>query len=89
MKYIFKDNQVGVMESHKKTRAGIICLDATQTPKTMDITLTEGPQSGKTVLAIYEVDSDCLKLCVGDERPTSFSGAGKAALIELGRERPN
>jgi len=55
----------------------------------MDITLTEGPQSGKTVLAIYEVDSDCLKLCVGDERPTRFSGTEKAALVELTREGPN
>ena len=89
MKYIFKDNQVALMESNKKTGAGTIRLDATQTPKTMDITLTEGPQSGKKVLGIFEVEVDCLTLGVSEERPTSFSGAGKAALIELRRERPN
>jgi len=89
LKYIFKDNQVAAMvESHKKTRAGIICLGGTQTPKTLDITLTEGPQSGEKVLGIYEVEVDCLTLCVSDERPTSFSGAGKAVL-ELRRERPS
>jgi uncharacterized protein (TIGR03067 family) len=89
LRYIFEDDQVGLMESDNKTGGGTIRLDATQIPKVMDITLTEGPQSGKTVFGIYEVDWDSLRLCVADERPTSFSGAGKAALIELRREKRN
>ena len=32
-------------------------------PKTLDITGTEGPNKGKTILAIYELKGDTLKVC--------------------------
>jgi uncharacterized protein (TIGR03067 family) len=46
-----------------------------QTPKAIDITGTEGPNKGKTFLAIYELDGDKLKVCydlAGKERPKEF-----------------
>jgi uncharacterized protein (TIGR03067 family) len=41
----------------------------------MDITGTEGPNKGKTMLAIYELEGDSMKVCYdmsGKERPTEF-----------------
>ena len=41
----------------------------------MDITGTEGPNKGKTFLAVYELDGDTLRICYdlsGKSRPTEF-----------------
>jgi uncharacterized protein (TIGR03067 family) len=41
----------------------------------MDILGTEGPNKGKTFLAIYELTGDSLKICYdleGKTRPTEF-----------------
>jgi uncharacterized protein (TIGR03067 family) len=57
------------------TDRGTVKLDAGKKPKAMDITGTEGPNKGKTFLAIYEVTKDSLKVCYdlsGKERPTEF-----------------
>jgi uncharacterized protein (TIGR03067 family) len=45
-------------------------------PKAMDITGTEGPNQGKTFLAIYELKADTLRICYdlgGKMRPTEFT----------------
>jgi uncharacterized protein (TIGR03067 family) len=47
-------------------------------PKALDITGTEGPNKGKTILAIYERDGDRLKVCYdlsGKGRPSEFKSA--------------
>jgi len=54
-------------------------------PKSWDSTTTKGFGKGETVLAIYELDGDNLKICRSwgsKERPTEFAGKldGKAAL---------
>ena len=49
-------------------------LDAAKSPKQIDF---KQLKDGKTLLAIYELSEDDLKLCVaapGKERPTSFDG---------------
>ena len=54
---------------------GTIKIDATRKPSTMDIIGVEGPNKGKTFLAIYEVTGDTLKICydlAGKTRPTEF-----------------
>jgi uncharacterized protein (TIGR03067 family) len=38
-------------------------IDLTASPKTMDLTFTEGPQTGKTALGIYKVEGDTYRLC--------------------------
>ena len=61
---------------------GTVRLDAAAKPKTMDITGTDGPNKGKTLLAIYELDGDTLRVCydlAGKKRPTAF---------ETSKERP-
>src|SRR5215471_10913325 len=44
----------------KATDAGTLKHDAKAKPKTLDITGTEGPNNGKTILAIYEHNGDTL-----------------------------
>ena len=54
---------------------GTVKLDLTTKPKAMDITGTEGPNKGKTLLAIYELTGDTLRICydlAGKKRPTEF-----------------
>jgi uncharacterized protein (TIGR03067 family) len=54
---------------------GTIKADASVKPKTLDITSTEGPNKGKTILAIYELDGDNMRVCYdisGKARPTEF-----------------
>ena len=54
---------------------GTTKIDPAAKPKTMDITGTDGPNKGKTFLAIYELDGDTLRVCydlTGKGRPTKF-----------------
>src|SRR2546430_12590847 len=54
---------------------GTVKLEPTTKPKAMDITGTEGPNKGKTFLAIYDLTGDTLRICydlAGKKRPTEF-----------------
>jgi uncharacterized protein (TIGR03067 family) len=54
---------------------GTVKYDATKKPKELDVIGEEGPNKGKTFLAIYEHDGDALKVCYdleGKKRPTEF-----------------
>lgn len=54
---------------------GMTKIDPSKKPKTMDILGSEGPNKGKTFLAIYELDGDTLRVCydlTGKNRPTEF-----------------
>ncbi|HJZ53449.1 MAG TPA: TIGR03067 domain-containing protein, partial [Gemmataceae bacterium] len=59
-----------------KGEEGVYHLDPTKTPKTIDVTLL-GPIR-KTMLGIYALDGDTLKVCMAidpdrtDQRPTDF-----------------
>src|SRR5262249_33889467 len=59
----------------EQTDRGKVKLDPGKKPRAMDITGTEGPNKGKTMLAIYELTKDSLKICYdlsGQARPTKF-----------------
>jgi uncharacterized protein (TIGR03067 family) len=63
---------------------GTIKVDPTKKPKTIDITPTDGDNSGKTMLGIYEQDGDTQKTCYTQPdkpRPTKFSSEGGNTLI--------
>jgi len=88
LKYVFEGDKVTLWEGDKETGGGTFSMDPTREPKAIDVSLTEGPEKGKTALGIYEVEGDRLKMCLEEERPAELRGAGKAALVELKRERP-
>ena len=73
---------------------GVIRLDATKTPRTIDITDAE-PEPGKepsVVLGIYEVDGDTLKLCVSrpdmKRRPKEFKSSDTDTLYRVDKRQP-
>jgi uncharacterized protein (TIGR03067 family) len=54
---------------------GTVKLKPAAKPKELDITGTDGPNKGKTILAIYERDGDTLRVCYdlsGNSRPKKF-----------------
>jgi RNA polymerase sigma factor (sigma-70 family) len=81
------------IEPPGKTLAFTYRLDPAARPKTMDLTVTAGPddQKGKTRLCVYDIEGDALRLCLPFEtaakRPTELSAkeGNKAMLIELRR----
>ena len=74
IKLVLKDDTYTVTVGDKVDR-GTVKLDVSKSPKTLDITGTEGPNKGKTFTAIYELSGDTLKVCynlTGTERPSEF-----------------
>jgi uncharacterized protein (TIGR03067 family) len=87
-KHTVPDDQLALIQLHvylnghfKIERAGdtvvdgVIRIDPTKKPKTMNIEYTKGPDQGKTALAIYDIDGDTFRICratPGNERPTDF-----------------
>src|SRR5262249_60436894 len=62
MKLVLKDDKYTVTVG-KEVDQGTVKLMPSATPKAMDITGTEGPNKGKTFLAIYERKGDTLRIC--------------------------
>lgn len=63
---------------------GICKLNPDVTPKTLEITGVEGPNKGKTILAIYEVKEGELKVCYdlsGKEFPKEFKSLNGTQLF--------
>lgn len=77
----------------KEPDKGTVKLDPSKKPKSLDITGTEGPNKGKTILAIYEKTDDTLRICYdlsGKARPVEFktSKDTKLFLVTYKREKP-
>jgi uncharacterized protein (TIGR03067 family) len=72
--------------SQGATSRGTFQLDAVPTPRTLDVTFTEGPEQGKKYLGIYELQEDTWRFCrapAAKGRPTAFAGkAGSGHLLE-------
>jgi uncharacterized protein (TIGR03067 family) len=79
---------VTLLEDEIATGTGNVAVPETG-PKAIDVITMSGPGWGQVLLGIYEVVGDGLTLCIGGERPSEFSGAGLAALMELQRVPPH
>jgi uncharacterized protein (TIGR03067 family) len=58
------------------TYEGTLEVDASATPKNINMNFTAGPEKGNKSLGIYELDGDNLRICLttrGDVRPKSFA----------------
>jgi uncharacterized protein (TIGR03067 family) len=59
---------------------GTYTVDTSKSPKTLTLTGTNGPNKGKTMLAIFEVEGTTLKVCYdlsGKAFPASFESKPK------------
>ena len=92
IKLVVKDTQYTVTVG-KEADQGTVKLNPSAKPKEMDITGTDGPNKGKTFLAIYERDGDTLRVCYdlsGKGRPTEFKTkeGTQLFLVTYKREKP-
>jgi uncharacterized protein (TIGR03067 family) len=92
MKYSVGDGKY-TAKLGERTETGSYKLDLKKSPKEMDTTPADGPHKGVTMLAIYEVSGDTLKVCYdqgGKERPTKFETSPdkpKTILMVFKREK--
>jgi uncharacterized protein (TIGR03067 family) len=75
------------------TLHGTYKLDASKSPRSIDVTFTDGPDAGKTMLGIYELKDDTYKVCIGmaeKPRPSGFvSRPSSGHVLEtLKRQKP-
>jgi uncharacterized protein (TIGR03067 family) len=76
-----------------ETVQGTIEIDPGKKPKTVDVKPDTGSNKGKTLLGIYELNGDSLKICLalpGKDRPTAFATAAENGqqLVVYKREKP-
>jgi uncharacterized protein (TIGR03067 family) len=74
MKLILADGKYTVMVGDRPDE-GTIKLDSAKSPRAMDITGAKGPNQGKKILAIYELNGATLRICYdlsGKSRPKEF-----------------
>jgi uncharacterized protein (TIGR03067 family) len=83
---ISKNGQFVVVQGARVTR-GVFKLDLAKTPKHFDVTISDGPANGQTLMAVYELDADTYKICSsirGKERPAALvSKPGSGTLLQV------
>lgn len=83
----FEGDKHTVKKGDEVIQSGTQKLDPSKSPKTIDVTMTEGVNKGAVMLGIYEIDGDTLKVCFdaeGKKRPTQFKSApGSATFVNV------
>jgi uncharacterized protein (TIGR03067 family) len=81
----FEGDKYTVSKGDEVIQAAKQKLDPSKSPKTLDVTVAEGPNKGAVMLGIYEIRGDTLKVCFdpeGKKRPTQFkSASGSQTLV--------
>lgn len=91
IKLVIKDSKYTVTAG-KGPDQGTLKLNPAAMPKEMDIVGTDGPNNGRTILAIYEQDGDTLRICYdlsGKSRPTEFRSKEGTRLFLVTYKRQN
>jgi uncharacterized protein (TIGR03067 family) len=74
MKLVLTDNSYTATVGNV-TDVGTVTFHSTRQPKDIDIVGTDGPNKGRTLLAIHELIGDTLRICYdleGKTRPSEF-----------------
>lgn len=72
----FADNKWTVRQDGKVVSGGTHRFDPSKTPGQVDAVVTEGEDKGNTMLGIYELKGDTIRVCFdpkGKKRPSDFS----------------
>jgi uncharacterized protein (TIGR03067 family) len=88
-KLIIKGEKYTV-EIGKERDEGTCTADSSKSPMELDIKSTVGPNKGRTILAIYELKDDTMRVCYdlsGKARPTEFATKPKTQLFMLTYKR--
>lgn len=89
---IYEGDKHTLKYGDKVFQVGTQTIDPSKSPKTIDMTMTEGPSKGKVMLGIYEFDGDTMKACFdpeGKSRPKEFKSAlGSATFLNVHRRVP-
>src|SRR5271169_571282 len=74
----FEGDKYTVKKGDEVIQVGTQKLDPSRSPKAIDVTVAEGLNKGATMLGIYEVSGNTLKVCFdpeGKKRPAEFKSA--------------
>lgn len=90
---IYEGDKHTLTHDGKVFQVGTQKIDPSKSPKTIDVTMTEGPEKGKVMLGIYAFDGDTMKACfdpTGKQRPTEFkSPAGSPNFVNIHKRVAN
>ena len=87
VRWAFKNDRVTFLADVETASAkGTYKLDPSKKPKTIDISFPPafGEKMGQTLLGIYEIDGDALKICYspdGGQRPAEFQSKSGSKVI--------
>ena len=85
LSFAFKDGKLTIA-SAGESKTGTFKLDATKTPKEIDLKMEE--KNDKIDKAIYEINKDTLKIAIGvKERPKDFKGGKDVVVFTLERQK--
>jgi len=76
----FERDKFTVRDGDTVMQAGTHKFDPSKTPTTVDCKITEGEGKDTTMLGIFELKDDTIRVCfdpTGKERPTSFDAKGE------------
>ena len=84
---VFDADKYSMKMADNVVAKGKIKIDPTKKPKTIDVTPSEGDNSGQLMLGIYEFDGDKMKACYampGNKRPEKYAaeaGSGQMLIV--------
>jgi uncharacterized protein (TIGR03067 family) len=90
LKITFTGDKFSVTADGKVVQGGTQKFDATKTPAQVDAMVTDGEGKGSTMLGVYELKGDTLRVCfdpAGKERPTSVTAKNGQLAAVLEREK--
>lgn len=90
MEITFTGDKFKVLADGKMVQEGTQKLDGNKKPGQIESKVTGGEQKGSTLLGIYELDGDTIKVCfdlTGKARPTSFKAKEGQFSATLKREK--